>query len=232
MKTVKQVAQLAKVVRTLHHYDEIGLLPPSGRSEAGYRLYDERDLERLQQILIYRELDFSLEAIQQLLDDPAFDRARALAEQRRLLVDRIAQTERVIRAIDAALEGDTTMMFEGLEEEAKERWGDTDHYREAMRRTKKYQDNDWKKIKAEVAEIESALAALLEAGAPADGGEARQLVERHRQHIDRWFYPCDQAMHARLAELYVSDARFAAHYDKRKPGLAQFFADAIRKHCR
>lgn len=231
MKTVKQVAQLAKVsVRTLHHYDEIGLLPPSGRTEAGYRLYDDRDLERLQQILIYRQLDFSLEAIQQLLDDPTFDRRRALAEQRQMLLERIEQTHQVIRAIDAALEGQ--MSFDGLEEEAKERWGDTEPYREAMRRTKKYKDEDWTRIKAEAAEIECEMAALLEGGAAPESDEAQRLAERHRQHIERWFYPCDRAMHANLADLYVSDPRFAAHYDKRRAGLAQFVAAAIRHHSR
>src|SRR5688572_18251324 len=122
--TVGQLAELARVtVRTLHHYDEIGLLVPSGRSRAGYRLYAEADLRRLHQILLFRELGFTLEAIQQLLDDPDFDRRQALEKQRELLAERLGQTEAILRGIDRALaelNGEGAMkseeLFEGFEE--------------------------------------------------------------------------------------------------------------------
>src|SRR5690554_514160 len=103
MRTVGEVARLARVsVRTLHHYDEIGLVQPSGRSEAGYRLYDDRDLERLQSVLFYRELGFALEEIRAIVSDPAFDRGRALREQRDLLRARMQHLGRMVEAIEAA----------------------------------------------------------------------------------------------------------------------------------
>src|SRR5688572_17678200 len=162
--TVGQVAEMARVtVRTLHHYDEIGLLAPSGRSRAGYRRYSEADLRRLHQILLFRELGFALETIQQMLDDPDFDRRKALESQRELLAERLGQTEAILRGIDRALaelngEGEmqTDDMFEGFEEanrqyeaEVKERWGNSDAYAESARRAKKYTKEDWKRFKAE-----------------------------------------------------------------------------------
>src|SRR5688500_8967349 len=144
--TVGQVAELARVtVRTLHHYDEIGLLAPSGRTRTGYRQYSATDLRRLHQILLFRELGFPLETIRQLLDDPDFDRRKALEAQRALLAERLGQTEAILRGIDRALaelNGEGEMkgeeLFEGFEEanrqyqdEARERWGDTEAYRES-----------------------------------------------------------------------------------------------------
>ena len=233
--TVSQAARIAHVsVRALHHYDELGLVVPSARSDAGYRLYSTRDLERLHQVRLYRELDFSLEAIQQLLDDPGFDRASALRAQRRLLVEKLARDERMLRAVDQALaaiaggdEMDIEKLFEGFAEEARVRWGDTPEHAEAQRRYKKYGAAELAAIKAEADAIEQALAALVAAGKKPGGDEARALAEQHRLHIDRWFYPCSRDMHRRLGELYVADARFAAHYDARHKGLAQFIADAI-----
>src|SRR5688572_28209032 len=121
---VGEVASLAHVtVRTLHHYDEIGLLVPSGRSEAGYRSYSESDLVRLQQILLFRELGFTLEAIQQMVDDPAFDRRQALQAQRAMLIEQKSRTEAILRGVDRALaemKGERKMsseeMFEGFED--------------------------------------------------------------------------------------------------------------------
>lgn len=117
-------------------------------------------------------------------------------------------------------------------EEARERWGDTDAYKESARRTKRYTAEDWKRIKAEGEAVEAAMAALSTAGAPADGEEAMDLAERARLHIDRWFYPCSHGMHTALAALYTADERFAAHYDQRAPGLAAFVAEAIRANAR
>lgn len=245
--TVSRVARIAHVtVRTLHHYDAIGLLVPSRRSGGGYRLYSAEDLQRLQQILLFRELGFSLEAIQRLLDEPAYDRRSALRAQRDLLRERIRRAETVIRAVDAtldALEGgtqmDTAKMFDGFdsfdhakhEDEARERWGDTDAYRESMRRTKRYSKDDWARMKAEMEETEEAMAALLREGRGPDEPEAAELAERHRLHIDRWFYPCPHRMHVSLGEMYVQDPRFRERYDRREPGLAEFVAAAIRANA-
>jgi DNA-binding transcriptional MerR regulator len=245
--TVSQVAKLAHVtVRTLHHYDEVGLLEPSERSQAGYRLYSHGDLQRLQQILLFRELGFTLEAIGELIDEPVLDRGAALRTQRALLVERVNKTKTVIAAVDRALralEKGQTMapekMFEGFEgfdhaayaEEAKQRWGETETYKESMRRTKRYGKDDWARIKAEAEEIEVELARLLGAGRKPDGREAVEAAERHRRHIDRWFYPCSPAQHAALGAMYVADPRFSAHFEKRAKGLAEFVKAAIEANA-
>ena len=242
--TVGRVAALAHVtVRTLHHYDRIGLLSPSRRSENGYRLYDYADLERLRQIRLLRELRFSLEAIEHMLDAPAYDRRSALVAQRELLRERQERTESIIRGVDralAALEEETKMdateMFEGLEDfdhaqyedEVKERWGDAHAYRESMRRTRRYGKDDWARIREEGDGVFARLAELLTGGAQAAGRAAMDLVEEHRRHIDRWFYPCSHEMHRCLAEMYTADARFMEYFEKRAEGMAAFVQDAIR----
>ena len=244
LHTVGEVAALARVtVRTLHHYDRIGLLVPSGRSEQGYRLYDYGDLERLRQIRLLRDLRFSLDAIGQMLDAPAYDRRSALEAQRELLRERQERTDSIIRGVDRALrameeetEMDRTEMFEGLEEfdhaqyedEVKERWGDSDAYRESMRRTRSYGKGDWAAIKEESETIMAKLAELMTEGAHAAGRAAMNLAEQHRHHIDRWFYPCSHGMHCNLAHLYTADPRFEEYFEKRAKGLAVFVQDAIR----
>ena len=109
-------------------------------------------------------------------------------------------------------------------EEAQERWGNTDAYRESQRKTASYTKDDWLKIKAEGAEIETG---LVEAHAAGDQERAMDLVEAHRQHISRWFYDCSYEIQRGLGEMYVTDPRFTAHYDDQAPGLAQFVRDAI-----
>lgn len=236
------MARLAGVtVRSLHHYDQIGLLVPSGRSARNYRLYTDDDLLRLQQILIGRELGLSLEAIRDLLDDPNFDHRRALIEQRAVLQHRISDAHRMIHAIDAALrqlepQGETTMnpkdLFDGFdpqahEAEANARWGNTSAWAEAQRRTKQYDRATWETIRAEEAEIVAGLAALAAKGVEATDNAARELAERHRLHIDRWYYPCDHAMHQGLAQMYTQDPRFTAHFDKHGEGVATYVSAAI-----
>lgn len=112
-------------------------------------------------------------------------------------------------------------------QEAEERWGDTDAYRESHRRTSTYSKQDWQRLGAESEDIEAELAACLLAGEASDGPRARAAAERHRLHIDTWFYPCSHEMHAGLGDMYVADPRFAAHYDDRAPGLAEYVRDAI-----
>jgi DNA-binding transcriptional MerR regulator len=241
---VKDVARLARVtVRTLHHYDEIGLLRPSSRTESGYRLYGEDDLHRLHQILLWRELGFPLEEVRRILDDPHFDRKKALLEQRTELVARGRRTEAMIRSVDLALEslkGENTMdakeLFEGFdpadyEDEARERWGESEAYRESARRTGRYKEQDWKRMKEESNAILENLAARMREGAAADDAGVVELAEQHRLHIDRWFYPCSRKMHEGLAGLYVGDDRFKANLERHGEGLAQFLADAIRANA-
>jgi DNA-binding transcriptional MerR regulator len=241
--TVSEVARLAHVtVRTLHHYDEIGLLVPSDRSRAGYRLYSDDDLARLREILLFRELGFALDAIAELLEQGPAERRTALAQQRERLVAQRAQTDAVIRAVDAALDSldggrpmTTEKMFEGFEEfdhakyedEARERWGDTEAFKESQRRTKRYGKPEWEAIKAEGGEILSAFAAAMAAGKRPRDPEVQAIAERHRLHIDRWFYPCSKDMHATVAAMYTQDPRFEAFYEKIAKGLAAFVSEAI-----
>jgi MerR family transcriptional regulator, thiopeptide resistance regulator len=117
-------------------------------------------------------------------------------------------------------------------DEARERWGDTEAYKESARRTKQYKADDWAKIKAEGEAVEAGMAELLRAGRPADGAEAMDLAEQARLHIHRWFYPCSYKMHVGLADMYLADARFTAHYEERAVGLAAFVAQAIKANAR
>ncbi len=244
---VSEVARIAGVsVRALHHYDAIGLLVPQGRSEAGYRVYAEGDLLRLQQILLGRELGLALEEIRRSLDDPGFDHRQALLAQKRQLLERARRADEMIRAVDTALsvledpQGgtmDMQQLFDGFdpsqhEAEVQERWGQTDAYRESTKRTKRYGKDDWGKIQEEQAAIYADVATALQAGRAPDSAEAMDLAERHRQSIERWFYPCDAAMHTNLADLWEADARFAESIDQHGAGLTAFLAAAVRANAR
>lgn len=248
--SVGELASLAGVtVRTLHHYDETGLLRPSHRTLAGYRRYTGDDLDRLQSVLVYRALGFGLREIAHLLDDPGYDRRTALLRQRELLAARIDELRAVARLVDRTLtmmEGAQPMsetdMFAGLGPaerneaefgtEVRDRWGDTDAYTESTRRTADYTEQDWAAIRSESESIEAGLADLADAGVPADDPQTMALAERHRRHIDRWFYPCSHEMHAGLAEMYVADDRFARHYEQRREGLAAYVRDAVLANAR
>jgi MerR family transcriptional regulator, thiopeptide resistance regulator len=243
---VSEVAGIAGVsVRTLHHYDAIGLLVPRERTESGYRVYDECDLLRLQQILLGRELGLALEEIRRSLDDPGFDHRRALLAQRRQLQARARRADEMIRAVDAALamlgDGsggtmDMQQIFDGFdpaqhEAEVQERWGDTDAYRESARRSKRYGRDEWRRIRDEQAAIYAEAAAALGSGHAPESAEAMDVAERHRQSIERWFYPCGPAMHANLADLWQADARFAESIDQHGAGLTPFLAAAVRANA-
>ena len=233
-------------VRTLHHYDEIGLLSPSERAATGYRRYDERDLDRLQQILYYRELGFSLEEIATILADPQADPVAHLRRQHELLTTRMKRMREMVLAIEFAMEAhkvgiqltpeERFEVFGGFDpdehaQEAQERWGDTDAYKESNRRTSRYTKDDWKRIKDESDEWGRRLAAAMDAGLPADSPEARELAEEHRSHISRWFYECSYDIHTGLADMYIADPRFTATYENIKPGMTQYLHDAVHANA-
>jgi DNA-binding transcriptional MerR regulator len=246
---VKEVAALSGVtVRTLHHYDALGLLVPSARSAAGYRLYSDDDLLRLQQILIGRELGWSLEAIRHSLDDPRFDRRAALVAQRAELVARAGRAQGMIAAVDAALAvladrsvaEDTTMdmknIFDGFDheqyaDEARQRWGHTEAYKVSEQRWKSYTKAELQQCQDEQAAIYVAALGALEAGVPPDDVRAMDIAEQHRLSFDRWFYPCSPRMHARLADMWETDTRYAATIDKFGAGLTAFLAAAVRANA-
>src|SRR3954451_10114883 len=222
--TVGQVAERSGVtVRTLHHYDEIGLLRPSRRSASGYRLYTDEDLVRLQHVVVYRRLGFSLEEVAGLLDDPEADVAGHLRRQRAAVMSRLDELGELVTAIDRALEAEVSgiqltpaeqreLFGEGYkeeyQEEARERWGDTEAWRQSQQRTSQYTKADWQAMKAETDDIHGRFVAALQAGEPADGLVAVDAAEAHRQHITRWFYVCPAEMHACVSDMYVSDPRF------------------------
>jgi MerR family transcriptional regulator, thiopeptide resistance regulator len=241
--TVGTVARLAGVtVRTLHHYDQIGLLRPTGRSEAGYRRYSDADIERLQRILFYRELEFGLDQIRDAMADGGVDTLDHLRRQHALLGDRIERLRRLSEAVATAMEahqmGIDLTPEERLEvfgsfdpdayaDEVKERWGDTDAYRESARRTSRYTRDDWARIKAQGEAVNRRFVEAMSAGLPADGPKAMDAAEAHRQGIDDAYYPCSYEMHQGLAEMYLADPRFTANYETLAPGLAQYVHDAI-----
>ncbi|MFI8192879.1 MerR family transcriptional regulator [Streptomyces sp. NPDC085946] len=241
--SVGQVAGFAGVtVRTLHHYDGIGLLVPSERSHAGHRRYSDADLDRLQRILFYRELGFPLDEVAVLLDDPDADPRAHLRRQHELLTARIEKLSRMAAAVEHAMEARTMGINltpeekfevfgdkdpEQYAEEAEQRWGGTEAYAESQRRAARYTKEDWKRIQAETADWSERYGALMAAGQPASGGAAMDLAEEHRQHICRWFYACGYELHTCLGEMYVSDERFKAFYDAMRPGLAEHLRDAI-----
>ncbi|EYT80277.1 MerR family transcriptional regulator [Streptomyces sp. NPDC003703] len=241
--TVGQVAGFAGVtVRTLHHYDDIGLLVPGGRSHAGHRRYDDADLDRLQRILFYRELGFPLDEVAALLDDPDADPRAHLRRQYELLTARIDKLQRMAAAVEQAMEArrmgiDLTPeerfeVFgdkdpEQYAEETEQRWGGTEAYAESRRRAARYTKEDWKRIKAEADAWEERYTALAAAGEPPAGPAAMDLAEEHRRHIGTWFFTCPYEMHRCLAEMYVADERFTAYYDAMRPGLAEHLKEAI-----
>ncbi len=244
--TVGQVADAFGVtVRTLHHYDEIGLVVPSERSRAGYRLYAGADLTRLQHVVVYRRLGFSLEDVSDLLADTRAggDIVPHLQRQRDAVMSRLDELSQLVRAIDRALEKEMTgfnltkdeqrELFgdgfsEEYQEEARERWGDTDAWRQSQARTAHYAKADWEAIKAEGDELNAAYAAAMGAGEPPTGETAMDVAERARAHIERWFYDLPHSAHNALAEMYVGDERFARNYESLAPGLAAYVRDAIR----
>lgn len=238
--TVGAVADMAGVsVRTLHHYDEIGLLEPSERSAAGYRLYSEADLRRLQRVLFYRELDFDLGVVAEILDDPD---AEHLTDQRRLLTERIERHRAMVAVIDKELMArelgltitpeERLEVFGGtlLEDNAAEivrRWGGTERFRQRRERVAKYKREDWLALRAEQVGIHQRLASAMSEGTPADSPEVMDLAEEHRLHLDRWFHDCDHATHRELARAYRANQRSGRNYDDMVPGLSRYIHDAI-----
>ncbi|MBL1085638.1 MerR family transcriptional regulator [Streptomyces actinomycinicus] len=241
--SVGQVAGFAGItVRTLHHYDEIGLLVPGERTHAGHRRYTDADLDRLQQILFYRELGFPLDEVAVLLDDPAADPRAHLRRQHRLLTVRIEQLQKMAAAVEHAMEAqkmgiDLTPeekfeVFgdhdpEQYADEIRERWGDTEAYRQSQHRTASYTKEDWKRINGEMDAIHRRMAGLLAEGVPADSEAAMDVAEDHRRFIAGAYYDCSHEMHTCLGEMYVADERFTATYEAVRAGLAVYMRDAI-----
>jgi DNA-binding transcriptional MerR regulator len=241
--TVSRLARMAGVsVRTLHHYDRIGLLQPSGRSPAGYRLYVERDLLRLQQILFYRELEVPLRRIREILDQPSFDGVAALARHRALLEERGRRTARLIETIDrtlARLRGEEPMLsddelYEGFprekveawKKEAQERWGDS--YAESDRRVRSWTKEKLAAVRADGERITAALGAAMDRGP--DDPQVQALVGEFYEHLRHYYEPTPE-MFAGLGRMYVEHPDFRARFDGIRPRLAEFLRDAMARYA-
>lgn len=239
---IGEVARVAGVtVRTLHHYDAIGLLSPSLRTNSGRRGYEPTDLDRLQRILFYRELDLPLADIAGLLDGDE-DPLSHLARQRDVLQGRIERLGRLVAVLERTMEArkmginlDPDEMFEVFgdadpgehAEEAGQRWGDTDAWRQSQQRTSSYTKADWQRFKDEQESLGADMVAAMDAGVPPDEARAMDLAERSRLQIHEWFYDCPHAMHVSLGQMYVDDPRFMATYERQREGLAVWIRDAI-----
>lgn len=238
---ISEIARMARVsVRTLHHYDAIGLLSPAVRAAGDERRYTKADLERLTEIRRLASLGLPLDRIGEMLDEPEVARNEALKEHRARLAERAAHLDSQLRAVDRLLDDDTDDAtgdaFEELEEaerhrEAESRWGHTSKWKESQRRVAGYDARQMASIERESREILEELGALCDAGRLPNDAEAMELAEAYRLHIDRWFYPLSRDAHVDLANLYVDDVRFRRTFESVASGLARFAREAIRANA-
>ena len=241
---IKEFAELTGVsVRTLHYYDEIGLLKPGFVDEQnGYRFYDEASLERMQEILFYRELDFSLKSIGEILASPNYDKQKALADQKQLLTLKKERLERLIAALEQAEKGEITMSAfdnseyetarQQYEDEAKQRWGNTDAYKESQAKTAGYSKEQWNDVLGGMNGIFAEFADCKKCGESADSDTAQRLAKKLQDYITANFYHCTDDILAGLGQMYVCDERFQANLDKYGEGTAKLMSDAIAIYCK
>ena len=240
---INEVAKLTGVtVRTLHYYDEIGLLKPSLVTEAGYRLYDENDLETLQQILFFRELDFPLSEIKEIMTNPNYKKQEALIKHKELLMKKRNHLNKLIQLVDDTMEGASNMSFKEFDtteierakkeyaKEVKERWGDTDAYKESEDKTKSYDSKKWQMMNADCEAIFAEFAKIKDREPDCKG--ARELVQRWQEYISANFYTCTKEILAGLGLMYVADERFKNYLDQFGEGTAAFLSAAIAAYCK
>lgn len=243
--TVKQLSKLAGVsVRTLHHYDHIGLLKPAYRSEKGYRYYEKKQLLILQQILFYKELDFPLSKIQEILSAPDFDLIKALESHRTELKKRSARLNKLSSTVEKTileLKNKKTMLsddeiYEGfskeeiksMRHEVSERWG-KEQLLETEERIKKLGKEGWHNLKKKGEEITRLLADLMEL--QPEHEKVQQAIQLHFRHMNN-YYEVSKERYLGLGNMYVTDERFTAFYEKYRSGLAGFVNEAIKIFCK
>jgi MerR family transcriptional regulator, thiopeptide resistance regulator len=237
--TVHKLAQLAGItVRTLHHYDQIGLLKPSFSGSNGYRYYEEKELLKLQQILFFRELEFSLEQIKEIMDSETFDTKKALEDQQEMLTLKRERIDALLLTIGKRIKGGeymksddlyggfTKKQMEEYKEEAKKRWGNTDAYKQSEERTKHWTKADYDKVAKQGAQWTQKLSEIRDKGFSIDSPEIQEMVGQHYNGL-RTFYEPNYEMYRGLGNMYVDDPRFTAYYEKFGKGLAVFMRDAM-----
>lgn len=238
---IGDLARLSGVsVRTLHHYDAIGLLRPSGRTTAGYRVYGRDELLRLQQILLYRRIDLPLAEIRRILDEPGFDPADTLRDHRIEIEHQIERATTVLETIDRTLrhlEGATMplnddQLYEGLTadqrrrypSEARERFGEAE-VRASEDRIRTLSPEAWARVRGEEGAVSRALADAM-VDTPPDDPAIQELVSRYRRMLGH-FYEITPERYLGLAHLYTEDPAFRAHFEEIAPGLAEYLRAAI-----
>lgn len=240
--SISEIAALSGVsVRTLHYYDEIGLLKPRGISESGYRYYDRKSLETLQSILFYKELQFSLKEISNIITKPQYDRKQALKKQKELLILKEKRIKKLIKLVDDTLKGDDNMSFKEFdtseiknmkkkyEKEAKELYGETDEYKESIKKSESYSDEDKEKIAVEYAIIMKEFYNNKNLN-PHDE-KIQKIVRKWQNHITKYYYECTKEILRCLGQMYINDERFKENIDKHGEGTAKFMAEAIEVYC-
>ncbi len=236
---IKEFAEITGVsVRTLHYYDEKGLLKPAFiDKQSGYRFYDEKSLLRMQEILFYRELDFSLRSIGEILASPNYDKNKALKEQKHLLTLKKERLERLISAIDGAVKGENVVKafdnseFEKYKAEAKEKWGQTSAYKEHAEKTKHYSKEKWTSLAEGMNDILAEFAICMKNGEDPDSTESQKLVKMLQSYITENYYLCTNEILAGLGRMYAQDERFRNNIDKHADGVAAFICAAIEVYC-
>lgn len=244
MYTVTQLSRLARVsVRTLHYYDEIGLLKPSSRGSNGYQYYEEEALLRLQQILFFRELDLSLDKIKTLMGSPDFDVLTVLRSHKKALQGRVERLQRLIQTVDNTIDhskGNGKMnakgLFEGFSEEEQEKYVleaeqmyDPETVRASNRKWKAYLPAEKERILAEGKAIYDDMLAAMPKGATS--AEVQALIARWHQHMQYFWRPNDDQLLG-LADGYNEDARFRANFDTKHPKLAEFMREAVKVYVK
>lgn len=240
--TVGRAAALVGIsVRTLHHWDVIGLVRPSGRTWSGYRMYSSDDIARMHRVLVYRELGFPLAEIARLLDDPAIDTREQLRRQRSELLDRISRLQGMVGAVDRMLEASTSGMRLTAEEqvaifgddwnpawvtEAEERWGNSPQWAQYAERAVDRTAADWADIATATDAFNADLAAAKRDGVKPGSETANALAERHRTLMAHYF-DCTHSMQVCLGRRFIEEPGYAEYYDALEPGLTIWFRDVI-----
>ncbi|WP_394404641.1 MerR family transcriptional regulator [Streptococcus sp. 20-1249] len=236
MKTVKEMSTITGIsVRTLHYYDQIGLLSPAFVGENGYRYYDDDSFARLQEILLFRELEFPLKKIKEIMDSPNYDRNQALTDQIKWLELKKQHLECVINQAKAMKGGLDMTDFtaydqaelDAFQEEAKERWGQTSAYQEFER---KHSDSDFSQVPQEMNQIMAGFGKLKDL--PVSDEAVQAQVKVLQDYITANFYTCTNDILAGLGLMYVADERFLKNIDATGgQETAQFISEAIEVYC-
>lgn len=239
---INEVAKLTGVtVRTLHYYDEIGLLKPSQITEAGYRLYDENSLAELQQILFFKELEFSLNEIKEIITNPTFNKIEALKNHKELLIKKRQRIDNLITLLDNTIKGEDNMSFKEFDmteieiskkkyaKEVKERWGNSDAYKESQKKSSNYSKTQWQAIDKESKDILKAFADNMDKSPQSQ--EVQALVKEWQNFITARFYNCTNEILRCLGLMYVQDERFRENIDQNGEGTAKFISQAISIYC-